>query len=137
DLILYLSGYRYSLDGFYDPAGYSAEIVFMIVMGMYGNYYYRKNVVKQVVQIRESGLQPEMKQTKLKRRGGTSITGILLAVGIMTAVYVLPTTFLLPINVDPVDEVKYGEFENYPTYTIDDIFSDFFDNGTWEKVTGD
>lgn len=137
DVFLYLSGYQYSLDGFYDPAGYGTEIVLIIVMGMYGNYYYRRNVVKQVTRIRKSEVSPKTKQMELKRKGGTSISGIFLAVGIMAAVYIIPSMVIVPTNVDPVDEVKYGEFEDYPSYTIDDVFSEVFNNGTWKKISGD
>lgn len=137
DVIIYLSGYQYSLDGFYDPVDFGTGIALMIVIGMYGNYYYRKNVRHRVSKIRESGMPPEVKQMDLKRIGGTSVLGVFLAVGIMAVVYVVPSTFMLPMNVDPVDEVKYGAFEDYPDETIDDLFSNFFDNGTWGKVSSD
>lgn len=137
DVLIYLSPYQYSLDSFYDPISFGTGIALMVVLGMYGNYYYRKNAVNQVTKIRESGLPPDVKQMELKRKGGTSVLGIFLAAGIMAVVYVVPSTILLPVNVDPVDEVKYGAFDDRPDDTLDDVFSDFFDRGSWKEVSSD
>ncbi|MEN1967097.1 DUF2628 domain-containing protein [Lentibacillus sp. N15] len=136
DFVLYLVGYQYSADEFYDPIDRGINLGLMVVLGFYGNYFYQKHVRKKVSLIQSKGLPDEVKQMELKRQGGASFLGCLWAVGILAIVYVIPTAFI-PMNFDAVGAIQNSAFDEHPDETVEELFMDVFDDGSWKEVTND
>lgn len=136
DFILYLVGYQYTAQSLWDPVDRSINMGVAVMMGLFGNYFYQKHTLKKVSLIRNQGLTEEVKQMELKKRGEASFLGVLLSVLISVVIYILPASFI-PMNVDQVELIKYGTFEQYPDKTVGETFDDFFARGDWQEVTND
>ncbi|MEW9676735.1 DUF2628 domain-containing protein [Lentibacillus sp. L22] len=139
DFILYLAGYEYTTETtglFYDPVDYKINLAVMVILGLYGNHLYRKHTMKQISIIRDKEQPSEIKQAALKQKGGTSFLGVLLAIMIMILVYGVPTSFI-PQQVDIVSSIQHGTFDELPDKTVDELFADLFEHGSWEEVADD
>jgi hypothetical protein len=73
-------------------------LVFSIVCGMYGNYWYLTHARREIARIRASGLKDAAYYDALARRGGTTILASLglffLFIVVLVLVVVLPSLFL-------------------------------------------
>jgi len=133
DFVLYLVGYEYNLDTYIDPADQLIGLATGIFFGFYGNQLYKSHVDKQVTKIRNvKKSAPKEKYALFRSDGGTAWYGPILSVLIILGVYIIPTQ-LIPINIAPIDEVKYGYYMN-PDETFQEIFSDVFTDGEWTEV---
>lgn len=102
-----------------------------VVMGLFGNNFYRRQVEKKVTLFRnEAGSQDE-KEMLLRGKGGPSTGGLFVAIGIY-AVYFLILLYMVLSMYLPVLQVKGGHLDAYPDITVGEAFNDFFDKKNWE-----
>lgn len=99
-----------------------------IILALYGNHLYRRNVEKKVHLIRNTMQSQSEKEALLKTKGGPSIGGLFGAIGIFIVYFVIMYYFVF----GPVFQVRYGNLYDYPDQTINEAFDDFFDKGNWK-----
>lgn len=66
-----------------------------VIVGMFGNDIYKWHTEKKVQAIKEKATSPAEKVTLLTKKGGTSLLGILKALLILIAVYIVPLYLIL------------------------------------------
>ncbi|WP_158701746.1 DUF2628 domain-containing protein [Lentibacillus sp. Marseille-P4043] len=136
DFALYLFNYQYSADAVIDPIDRFISIGISMLLGLFGNYLYKKHTMKKVHAIRLAQPAEDVKHVSLKHKGEASFLGVLLSIVIMVVVYVIPMWFI-PMNFDVVDQIKHGSFEQYPDRTVGEMFDEFFEHGEWQEATND
>ena len=83
--------------------------------------------------IRAKGLRGVDADYQLKKQGGTSWLGVLIAL-IAILVYAFTTSFLFQSSTDYISSVKDGTFYDYPNNSVGNKFDHYFENPVWKHV---
>lgn len=103
-----------------------------IILGIYGNYLYRRKARKKVLSVRHTAESQDEKDALLARKGGTGVGGVFTAIGIFIVYFIIMTSIVFS-QYATIYQVKEGSFEAYPDTTLDEAFDAFFDNGEWDE----
>lgn len=108
-----------------------------IILGLYGNRFYKKHAEKKVQTIKQTtGDMPEKEQV-LKNKGGRRWYGPIFALLIFLLIYMVPAILILDQQIaqeDPIETVKYTEFYDYPGVFVDELFNTMFEEGEWVLI---
>lgn len=136
DLVLFLTGYEYSLTSLSNPLDQAISIGVTITFAMYGNAIYRSHAKKQIKIINESTPDEAEREKLYAKKGGTSWLGVLIGILIITFIYFIPSLFI-PMNTNSIEEVQHTTIEyteNGQDYKIrfDEMLDNIFEDEKWD-----
>lgn len=131
DYLLYLFGYEYYVTSTIgDPVTFFiVNAIMSLFIGFSANTLYRKRAERIVHKTRESTTNQHQRVALYLKKGQTSGFGIFLAIVMMSVLYFVPSQFM-PANVNAIEFVQYGEFEDTDV-TMETLFDTLFTDPSW------
>jgi len=136
DAFFYFIEYEFSDESLFKSPIYYLQMSIAVISGLFGNYFYKKHAQKKISLVDQ--LHKDIPLTErfvlYKDKGGGKLSGIFAAIGTIVALAVISLS-LFPTNIDIIDSVRQGEFEEFEGVTVEEAFEEFFRNTEWNLIT--